>query len=182
MNNYDHTIDWYYEGQISSKLAEHLQSKGFEILKDNSKNIRARGVDIIAVKDGITELIEVKGYPTDFYTKGEKKGLPKKTNPKLQAEHWFSEVLLSTIYNYQKYQTNKQNLQLAIAFPLFDRYTDIIKNTSDFFIDFRIDIKVYFINEKGLIMENNLNKKNKNPLDNGSTKKQRTKVSSKRRT
>lgn len=159
MKDYDHKKDWFYEGQISSKLVEYLRNKGFEILKDNSKNINARGEDIIAVKDGITELIEVKGYPTDFYTKGQNKGLPKKTNPKLQAKHWFSEVLLSTIYNYQKHRTNKKKLQLAVAFPLFDRYTELIKNTSDFFIDFGIDIKVYFVNENGLIMEKNLNQK-----------------------
>ncbi|WP_165749984.1 YraN family protein [Cellulophaga sp. Z1A5H] len=159
MNDYDHKKDWFYEGQISSKLVDYLRNKGFEILKDNSKNIHARGVDIIAVRDGIKELIEVKGYPTDFYTKGQNKGLLKKTKPKLQAKHWFSEVLLSSFCNYQKHRSNKYHLQIAVAFPLFDRYTELIKNTSDFFIDFGINIKVYLVDENGLILEYKLNQK-----------------------
>ncbi len=115
MNNYNYQNDWFYEGQVSKKLVEYLKNNGFKILKDNSDNIRVKGEDIIANQEGQNEIIEVKGYPTTFYTSGTKKGLPKKTKPKLQAKHWFSEALISTIFNYQKHKKSG-NFNLALAF------------------------------------------------------------------
>jgi hypothetical protein len=46
MNN-NHKTDWYYEGNISRILVNHFAKKGFNILNDNSDNIRAKGEDII---------------------------------------------------------------------------------------------------------------------------------------
>ena len=73
MKEFDHQSDWFFEGQISRKLVAYLITNGYEILKDNSVNVKARGEDIIAIRNGIKEVIEVKGYPSEFYTSDKKK-------------------------------------------------------------------------------------------------------------
>lgn len=99
MTEYNHQDDWFYEGQISKKLVSYFIKNGYTVLKDNSDKISARGEDIIVSIKGQQEIIEVKGYPTTVHTKGKDKGKPKPTNRKLQAKHWFSEALLSSIFN-----------------------------------------------------------------------------------
>ena len=158
MNEYDHTTDWYYEGKISAKLVEYFKKKGFEIEKDNSDNIRARGADIIICKGEIKEAIEVKGYPTKFHTKGKNKGKPKPTDPKLQAKHWFSEAFLSSVFNYKELK-NTNPIKISLGFPKFDRYEELITKVEDYFTDNEIDIKVYFVSENGSITTTNLNRK-----------------------
>jgi len=102
MTKSNHIDEWFYEGQISKCLVTYFVDNGYQIIKDNSNNISAKGEDIIVSIHGQQEIIEVKGYPTTYYAKGPKKGQPKPTKPKLQAKHWFSEALLSSIFNYQR--------------------------------------------------------------------------------
>jgi 5S rRNA maturation endonuclease (ribonuclease M5) len=157
MKEFDHKIDWFYEGNVSKKLVEYLRNNNYTISKDNSDNIKAKGIDIIGEKDGITELIEVKGYPSEFYVNGTNKGNIKRTKPKQQAKHWFSEVLLSCIYNYGNYKGKYKSIQLAIAFPKKDRYFELLKGVSHFFIDNKIRIKIYFVDKNGKITIEKLN-------------------------
>lgn len=157
MTEYNHQDDWFYEGQISKKLVAYFIKNGYSVLKDNSDKISARGEDIIVSIHGQQEIIEVKGYPTTVHTKGKDKGKPKPTNPKLQAKHWFSEALLSSIFNYQK-QKVKNNFKLALAFPLNDRYKELIGKVEDFFTDNNLSLKVYFVDESGTVTIDNLNR------------------------
>lgn len=155
--NYNHHSDWYHEGQVSSTIVKYLLGKGYRIQKDNSHNTRARGEDIIAISPtGIKEVIEVKGYPTEYYTMGDKKGQPKKTSPKLQATHWFSEVILSSVYNYLKHK-NEGKFCLALGLPKMNRYSELKNKVEDFFTDHNIDIKLYLVDESRNITIENLN-------------------------
>lgn len=154
---YNHQNDWYYEGQISKKLVAYFVANGYTILKDNSDKISAKGEDIIVSIQEQLEIIEVKGYPTTVHTRGKDKGKSKTTNPKLQAKHWFSEALLSSIFNYQR-QAVKDNFKLALAFPLTERYKELIAKVEDFFTDNNIDFKVYFVDQNGAVTIDNLNK------------------------
>lgn len=157
MKEFDHRTDWFFEGQISGKLVSYLILNGYEILKDNSGNVKARGEDIIAIKNGIKEVIEVKGYPSEFYTSGEKKGQKKKTRPEDQAKHWFSECLYSCLKNYYKHKGNEDYI-VAMAFPLHARYFELIANVEDFFTDFNVNLKVYCIDKDGDVTISNLNR------------------------
>lgn len=156
MSEYDHKNDWFYEGQVSQKLVDFLKSKDFVIEQDNSKNIKAHGPDIVAKKEAILLVVEVKGYPTIYHTKGPFKGQAKKTKPKDQAKHWFSEVILSSIYNHRNFK-DKSNVIFAIAFPLVDRYKDLMANVKVFFAGNNINFPVFFIDEQGKVEEANLN-------------------------
>lgn len=157
MTEYNHQDDWFYEGQISKKLVDYFLKNGYKILKDNSAKISARGEDIIVSIQGQQEIIEVKGYPTTVHTKGKDKGKPKPTNPKLQAKHWFSDALLSSIFNYQRHKDNDK-FKLALALPLTDRYKELIGKVEDFFTDNNLNFKVYFVDDKGTVTIDNLNK------------------------
>ena len=153
----NHINEWFYEGLISKSLVDYFIKNGYEIIKDNSDNIYAKGEDIIVSRNGFKEIIEVKGYPTTYYVKGPKKGQLKPTNPKLQAKHWFSEALLSSIFNYQKQIGNKK-FKLALALRLIDKYKELISKVENFFTDNNIDFKVYFIDENGFVIIDNLNR------------------------
>jgi hypothetical protein len=161
MTEYNHQNDWFYEGQVSKKLVDYFIKNGYKILKDNSDKISKRGEDIIVSIQGQQVIIEVKGYPTTIHTKGKDKGKPKVTSPKLQAKHWFSEALLSSIFNYQK-QKVKGNIKLALAFPLFERYEELICKVQDFFTDNNISLIIYFVDEYGNITIDNLNRNERN--------------------
>ncbi len=81
---------------------------------------------------GQQEIIEVKGYPTTVHTKGKDKGKPKPTNPKLQAKHWFSEALLSSIFNYLDApvtRVNSQDTSLGYAPTFVDEFLPSVERT-----------------------------------------------------
>lgn len=61
MKTSNHIDEWFYEGRISKCLVDYLINNGYEIIKDNSDNINAKGEDIIASRNGFQEIIEVKG-------------------------------------------------------------------------------------------------------------------------
>ena len=153
--SYDHKSDWYYEGNISRTLVNHFTKIGFTVLKDNSDNIKERGVDII-IEDSTSYIImEVKGYPTRFHTKGINKGKPKVTKPEYQAKHWFNEVIMTTLLNYNKFR-GKPNLKLAIGLPKYETYEKLLNNIQDYFSDNKLEFKVYFVDENSKVEEQNL--------------------------
>ncbi len=161
MESYNHQNDWYHESQISKKLVKYFERNNYRIVKDNSENISTRGADIVVCSENEYIVIEVKGYPTTFHTKGVKKGMPKPTNPKLQAKHWFSEAIFSSIFNYSQFK-NSQNLIIALAFPLNYRYKELINKVEDYFSDNQLNFRVYFLDENGNVTLDNLNKGERN--------------------
>lgn len=144
--------DWFHESNISKTLVDYLFKQGFKIIKDNN-NLAAKGIDIIAEKDGKRELIEVKGYPSIFFANG-KPGIQKTTTPYLQSTHWFDGCLSSTIKNYETTSD-----VLAMAFPACARYEELMYVRQAFFADHNMSIKIYFIKEDGSVVIDNINRK-----------------------
>ena len=153
--SYDHKTDWYYEGNISRVLVNHFIEMGFTVLNDNSDNIKERGVDIIVKDSKSYFIIEVKGYPTCFHTKGINKGKPKVTKPEHQAKHWFNEVIMTTLLNFNKFR-DEPNLKLAIGLPKFEIYEKLVNNIKDYFSDNKLEFKVYFVDENSKVEEKDL--------------------------
>ncbi|MEG1006690.1 MAG: hypothetical protein RSO15_10485 [Bacteroides sp.] len=155
-DEYAANSDWFHESNVSKCLVDYFKSQSYIIEKDNSANIHAHGEDIIVSKNDIIEIIEVKGYPSDRYAIGEKKGQLKKTKPKSQAKHWFAKCLQSTILNYAKHQKDGKVIYVAMAFPDKQVYIDMIDKMKIFFSDCRIGIKVYLIQENTRIIIHDL--------------------------
>ncbi len=161
--SYNHKTDWYYEGNISSTLVNYFSKKGLKIIKDNSENIRAKGEDIIVENEKYLLVIEVKGYPTCYHTKGLKKGEPKVTKPNHQAKHWFNEVIMTSILNYKKH-SKISNLKLAIGLPKFKVYEELVQNIEDYFSNNKLEFIVFFVDENSKVEELNLYRKIDNAI------------------
>lgn len=67
-------------------------------------------------------IVEVKGYPSDKYVRGEKKEQKKPTNPNLQAKHWFSKVLLQVLLA----KSENTNAVVCMGLPKFPLYEKLI--------------------------------------------------------
>jgi len=85
---------WFWEGNVQAAIVSTLTAVGWliELVADTAS--RAQGTDIVATRDGRRLHIEVKGYPSDTYARGEQQGQPKPTHPATQARVWFAGALL----------------------------------------------------------------------------------------
>lgn len=127
--------NWFWEGNVQSKVVNYLVSEGYSIRSVADTASRQRGVDIIAEKNGQALWVSVKGYP---------KGT-EKTKPSTQAGHWFTHVIFDII----KYRENNPELQLAIAIPDFPRYRSLSENITWFKI--AANFKYFWVTENGTV-------------------------------
>lgn len=134
--------DWFWEGNIQERLAIYFRNLGYEVASANTL-AKSQGVDIKAKRENQEVVIEVKGFPSDKYADGEKRGQKKKTQPSLQAHHWFSDVIFSAIRRKRQYP----NSIIAIGLPECQRYqnlTDEIKWALD-----KLDIHIFIVKSSG---------------------------------
>jgi hypothetical protein len=115
-NTWEYEKEKFEEGNVSRRIKKFLENEGYQIARFNDDK-RAHGHDIEAIKNGEKLIVEVKGFPSDKYVSGPKKGKRKPTPPNLQAKHWFSEALFSLI------MARSENLQVKIGLGLPDEPT-----------------------------------------------------------
>jgi len=120
-SEWSYEIEWFEESNVCRRIKEYLEKKGYWIMKFNIDK-RAKGHDIIAVKDSKKLIVEVKGYPSDKYVRGKKKGQKKPTSPKLQAKHWFAEALLSLIIA----KSQSPEVDIALGLLDFEKYRELL--------------------------------------------------------
>ena len=113
--------EWFEETNVARKIKKYLLSREYKITKFNESKWQ-KGHDIEAIKQSQKSVIEVKGYPSDKYVRGKKKGLIKPTDPKLQAKHGFSEALLSLLIA----KSDDRRCKIAIGLPRFQVYEDLL--------------------------------------------------------
>ena len=138
--------DWYWEGNIQEKIVIHLQNQGYDVIAVDTIK-KTIGADIIAKKFDKKIVVEVKGWPSDKYSDGPKKGQLKPTQPTLQAKHWLSEAFLTIIRRKQFFLDST----LAIGLPRYQRYIDLVSD-----IRWAIEslkIKTFFVDSKGEVTE-----------------------------
>lgn len=140
MKSWKKSDDWFWEGNIQNRLAAFLREQGFTVSETDTLSKKA-GVDILAHRLTEQMLVEVKGWPSDKYMDGPKSGERKKTNPSVQAGHWFSEAVVTLIKRKSKYP----NHILALALPDFPRYQDLIMESR--WALQRLAIRVFLVSE-----------------------------------
>ena len=118
--------EWFEETNVARKIVAWLRGEGWTILRFNEDK-RQRGPDIVVAKAGRKMIIEVKGYPSDKYVRGEKKGQKKPTPPKLQAKHWFAEALLAITREKRR----EPGSIVAIGLPRKPVYEELIEEVKD---------------------------------------------------
>ena len=136
--------EWAWEGNVQSRVATYLAATGWSIIRVADTALRERGVDIIAERAGQRLLVEVKGWPSSTYARGEHAGQPKPTQPRLQAIHWFAEGLTTLIR-----RGAKSGARLALALPDMPRYRTLLAEVG-WALD-RLDITVYLATAEGAV-------------------------------
>ncbi|MCE7980380.1 MAG: MarR family transcriptional regulator [Caldilinea sp. CFX5] len=104
----DTTRSWFWEGNVQTAVASYLVSQAYAIHSLADTATKARGKDLMAVRNGIPLWITVKGYPTGTA----------KTRPSTQAGHWFKQAVFDII----AYRGEDANAELGLALPAFPRY------------------------------------------------------------
>jgi len=136
--------EWAWEGNIQSCIATHLAATGWSIIRVADTAQRERGVDIIAEQDGRRLLVEVKGWPSNTYARGEHAGQPKPTQPTLQATHWFAEGLATLIR-----RGAEPGSRLALGLPDMPRYRTLLSEAG-WALD-RLDITIFLVHAEGTV-------------------------------
>jgi hypothetical protein len=121
----DVTADWFWEGNVVDSLASHLSASGWTIESKANTHSKEHGVDIHASKGPNVLLVEAKGYPSTRYRDPRRANEQKRTNPRLQAQQWYSHALLKAL----RLQTKHPSATVALAFPDFPRYRALFNET-----------------------------------------------------
>ncbi|PZR14732.1 MAG: hypothetical protein DI539_18665 [Flavobacterium psychrophilum] len=135
--------DWFWEGKVVETLVHHLEKDGWHLLNIANTASRARGHDIQAQKENRILLIEVKGYPSTSYRDPNRAHEKKRTQPTLQAQHWYAQVLLKAM----RLQTSHPNATVAIGLPDFPRYRTLFDETR--FALQRLNLQIWGVSENG---------------------------------
>lgn len=141
---------WFSELFIYESVVNFLKENGYKIVKNDLQKLTIKSERIItASKFFKKEVIEVKGYPHQYYS-FLREALPVKT---LHAKHWFTEALFNSFVNF----SNSINGEVAMALPNVSRYQAIIKKLNDYFSVNDLYFRIYLVNEDGSVEVSNLN-------------------------
>jgi hypothetical protein len=139
------TRPWHWEGHVQDMLRRHLVAGGWTVKSAANTESREPGIDLVATKDGRWLAIEVKGYPTNVYDHGAKRGQPKPTQPTNQARQWFSHALLAAMLLRHK----RPDAEIALCFPDFQTYRTLASRTRRSFV--LLGFGIYFVAKDGKV-------------------------------
>jgi hypothetical protein len=136
---------WHWEGRIQSALAKHLLADGWEVRALADTESKEQGPDLVAAKGPRTLAVEVKGFPTDTYEHGARRGEPKPTLPTNQARQWFSHASLKVML----LRGDHPEREIAACFPDFPTYRNLANRTRSSFE--ALGVGIYFVREDGAV-------------------------------
>lgn len=136
---------WHWEGRIQSALAKHLLSQGWEIRALANTETKEQGPDLVVAMGSRTLAVEVKGFPTDTYEYGARRGEPKPTQPTNQARQWFSHAVLKIML----LRGDHPEREIAACFPEFSTFRNLASRTRSSFE--ALGVGIYFVREDGAV-------------------------------
>lgn len=110
--------DWFWEGNVQSKVVSHLLACGYHIRSEADTASHETGKDIVAERHGRQLWVTVKGYPRGT----------ERTNPTIQARYWFQGAAFDII----QYRGEDPDIDLAIALPDYPRYRKLAERIAWF--------------------------------------------------
>ena len=142
-------VNWYDEEEVVKVVKAHLTRKGHKIRPKWGK----MGPDIEAEIDEEgkrkTLIVEAKGYPTEYYARGEKSGQSKPTNPQTQARHWVADAIFTILLRMA--DAKSENMQFVLAFPQFKIYINFMQRLKE--IRQKLNITVFTVNKGDIVKE-----------------------------
>ena len=146
-DNWSYEDEWFEETNVLNVVKNYLENKGWNIVKFSEMKTD-KGHDLEAKNGKDTLVLECKGFPSEYYVKGARKGERSRTNPKLQAHHWLTDVL----YTVLKAKSKDPNVKVAIALPSIDGfYEKLIGEVS--IVNEKFNISYYFVRRDGTVSE-----------------------------
>lgn len=139
----DETRAWHWEGNVQAMLRGYLEAMGWTITAVANTATKENGIDLAAAMGKRELVVEVKGFPSTTYEHGERRGLPKPTQPTNQARQWYSHALLSIMRLREK----RPAAEVALCFPDFPTYRKLIDSTRSS-LDL-LGVGVYLVFEDG---------------------------------
>ena len=107
-----------------------------------------KGHDLEAINGKDNLILECKGFPSEYCVNGPRKGERNRTNSRLQAHHWFTDVL----YTVLKAKSKDPTVKIAIAFPSVNGvYEKLIGEVS--LVNEKFNISYYFVIPDGTVSE-----------------------------
>ena len=94
---------WHWEGNVQLRLQRWLEQQGWSITQAVDTASKMQGVDLIGAREGRTLWVTVKGYPAPTA----------RTNPCMQARHWFAGALMDVVL----YRGKSPDVEIAIGLP-----------------------------------------------------------------
>jgi hypothetical protein len=144
----DTPTDWYWEGHVQSLVVSHLAKTGWSIRRVADTESSEHGHDIAADRDGERLLIEVKGYPTSTYARGDRQGSTRTLGSLgAQARTYFSNALLSGCIMRAK----NADARVVLAFPAKETFTTLARRTGPVLL--KAGIEVWLVEEDGTVMD-----------------------------
>lgn len=114
--------DGFWEGDVQGAIVGYLAADGWKITRVADTASRERGIDIMAEREGRHLLVEVKGWPSTTYARGDRAGQPKPTLPTVQAGVWFASALHSAL----KLREKHPDASVSLGFPDTPRYRTLL--------------------------------------------------------
>jgi hypothetical protein len=113
-----------------------MSADGWRILSVANTATKEHGIDVIALRNGETVGIEVKGFPSRGYADPARAGEVKRSSPSTQASHWYSQALLAAM----RLRGNEPTWRSVVALPDFPRYRDLHAETAASLVAAQIEV------------------------------------------
>jgi hypothetical protein len=140
--------DWYWEGHVQALVVSYLARSGWSIKRVADTASSEHGHDIDAHRGEESVLIEVKGYPTSTYARGEKQGSVRSAGSLgAQARTYFSNALLSGCLM----RAENSGARIVLAFPEVETYHTLAGRVSD--VLRTAGIEIWLISQEGGVVE-----------------------------
>jgi hypothetical protein len=139
------TEEWYWEGNVQGLVVRALAADGWTITRVADTMSREHGHDVVATRDGVTMIVEVKGYPSGRYVRGDRAGEKKDNGPSTQARVWFATALMSG----HLMRSENPSSRVVLAFPVFQTYESLARRISPSVSV--VGIEMWLVSEDGRI-------------------------------
>ncbi|WP_319462716.1 hypothetical protein [Micromonospora sp. RTP1Z1] len=131
----DAAREWFWEGNVQARLCSWLTQQGWSLTQVMNTASRQQGTDIEARHGSLRLHVEVKGYPSKSYADHRRSAETKPTQASTQAGHWYAHALLKAV----RLRDANPRDTVAMAFPDFGRYRNLLAETRRSLAALRID-------------------------------------------
>lgn len=135
--------DWFWEGRVVDKLEAFLIGAGWTVLSKADAASKQQGIDLHVRRGEREMLIEAKGYPSASYRDPNRSHEAKRTNPTVQAQHWYAHAVFKAL----RLKGTTPGTSVALALPHFPRYRSLFEEVRGSLQ--QLEIVSFFVHESG---------------------------------